>query len=358
MSSKHFYPLTVKHIYKCTDDCSVISFDIPEELRETFAYKQGQYLTLETKINGEDVRRSYSLCSSPLDNEWQVGVKKIEQGKFSTFANDVLKAGDIVDVMPPNGRFFVEVDTDSQRNYVAFAAGSGITPILSIIKTHLTAEPESRFKLFYVNRTVGSIILKEELENLKNQFMDRFEIFYFLTKQKRNISFLNGRMDQEKLDIIFQNICNIEETDHYFSCGPEPMILLIRDYLLNKGVDKDRIHFELFNTSGQHHEKADKLKKELKGKIADITILEGGKSFNFQMEQGSNNILDEALNNSADLPFACKGGVCATCKAKVLEGQVEMEVHYGLEDDELENGYVLTCQCIPVTEKVVVDFDI
>ena len=358
MSSKHFHSLKVKDISKCTDDCAIITLDVPESLFDIFAYKQGQYLTLETKINGEDVRRSYSLCSSPLDKEWKIGVKKIENGKFSSFANDTLLVGDTLDVMPPNGQFFVELNPDVQNNYIAFAAGSGITPILSIIATHLRAEPKSTFKLFYVNKTVGSIILKEELESLKNQFMDRFEVFYFLTKQKRNIAFLNGRMDEAKLDIIFNSICDVEKVDHFFSCGPEPMILMIRDYLLGKQVDKSKIHFELFNTSGAQSQNRDELKKEFKGKIADVTILEGGKTFNFKMEQGSNNILDEALNNSADLPFACKGGVCATCKAKVLEGEVNMEVHYGLEDDELENGYVLTCQCIPVSEKVVVDFDI
>jgi len=358
MSSKHFHNLKVREIIKCTDDCAVVSLDIPEELQDAFAYKQGQYLTLETKINGEDVRRSYSLCSSPLDKEWKVGIKKIENGKFSSFANDVLKVGDTLAVMPPNGRFFVEVNPEAENNYIAFAAGSGITPILSIIKTHLIAEPKSKFKLFYVNKTVGSIILKEELESLKNRFMDRFEVFYFLTKQKRNISFLNGRLDKEKLDTIFKSICSLEDTDHFFSCGPEPMIIMIRDYLQERGVNTERIHFELFNTSGQHTERSENLKKQFKGKVAEVTILEGGKSFVFEMEQGSNNILDEALNNSADLPFACKGGVCATCKARVVEGEVDMEVHYGLEDDEIENGYVLTCQSIPLSDKIVVDFDV
>ena len=358
MSSKHFHKLQVKDIDKCTDDCAVVSFDVPEDLHDIFAFKQGQYLTLETKINGEDVRRSYSLCSSPLDQEWKVGIKKIENGKFSSFANDVLSVGDTIEVMPPNGRFFVELDPDAERHFIAFAAGSGITPILSIIKTHLLAEPKSKFTLFYVNKTVGSIILKEELESLKNKFMDRFEIFYFLTKQKRNISFLNGRLDTEKMDTIFESICELGQVDHFFSCGPEPMILMVRDYLTEKGVDKSKIHFELFNTSGAQSAHSESIKKQFKGKTSNITIHEGGKSFSFEMEQGSNNILDEALNNSADLPFACKGGVCATCKAKVVEGEVDMEVHYGLEDDEVENGFVLTCQCIPVSDTVVVDFDI
>lgn len=358
MSSKRFHSLKVRDIVKTTDDCSVISFDVPEELWNTFKYSQGQYLTLEADIKGEKVRRSYSLCSSPLDKEWKVGVKKVPQGKFSSFANDSLRAGDTLDVMPPDGRFFVELKPELARQYVAFAAGSGITPILSIIKTHLLSEPDCHFKLFYVNKTVGSIILKEELESLKNQFMDRFEVFYFLTKQKRNISFLNGRMDKEKLDIIFQDICAIDDIDHYFSCGPEPMILMIRHYLLDKGVSKDKIHFELFTASGAAKKETRRIEQQFEGQVSEVIIFEGGKSFNFKMVQGSNNILDEALNNSADLPFACKGGVCATCKAKLIEGKVEMPVHYGLEDDEVEAGYVLTCQSIPVTDKIVVDYDI
>ena len=358
MSSKNFHPIVVSEIDKSAEDSVIIRLDIPQELQDEYAFTQGQYLTMETEINGELTRRSYSLCSSPIDNQWKVGIKKIDNGKFSTFANDILQVGDRIDVMPPNGHFFIDIEPHSDRQYVAFAAGSGITPLLSIISTHLRQEPNSRFKLFYVNRTVGSIMLKEELEALKNQFMDRFEIYYFLTKQKRNIPFLNGRMDLEKLNVIFDSICPLDSIDHFFSCGPEPMTLMIRDYLLEHNVDKSRIHFELFTTEGSYNERSQEIKERFKGQSSDITILEGGKSFNFIMEKGSNNILDEALNNNADLPFACKGGVCATCKAKLIEGEVDMPVHYGLEDDELENDYVLTCQTIPLSDKIIVDYDI
>lgn len=358
MASKNFHQLRVSDIIKTTDDCSVISLEVPESLRSAFQYKQGQYLTFEQEINGEKVRRSYSLCSSPCDNEWKVGVKKVEDGRFSSYANELLKIGDTLNVMPPDGRFFVEIEPDKERQYVAFAAGSGITPIISIIKTHLLSEPKSSFKLFYINKTVASIILKEELESLKNTFMDRLEIFYFLTKQRRTIDFLNGRLDTGKLEVIFDNICSLDKTDHFFSCGPEPMIMMISEYLKDKGVDKKKIHFELFAAAGAGRKKKSKAHKKLEGKSCLVTILEGDKSFAFEMAQGSNNILDEALNNNADLPFACKGGVCATCKAKVMEGEVEMDVHYGLEDDEVENGYVLTCQSIPVSDKITVNFDI
>jgi len=356
---KNFYSLKVSDIEKVTSDCSVISFQVPKELHSTFKYKQGQYLTLKSMINGEEVRRSYSLCSSPLDTEWKVGVKKIVGGRFSTFANDVLKVGDEVEVMPPDGKFFVEVDPNKKRQYVAFAAGSGITPINSIIKTHLEAEPNSSFKLFFINQTTASIILKEDLEALKNKYMGRFEVFYFLTKERRSVPLFNGRIDQEKLDIIFKTICDKDIIDHYFMCGPEAMIKLIDEHLTILGVEKRQIHFELFGTSTEGNKEVKKeLAASLKDKQCDVTIIEGGVGMDFTMEQGANNVLDEALINAADLPFACKGGVCATCKAKLVEGEVKMLVHYGLEDDEVEQGFILTCQSIPITDKLVVDFDV
>lgn len=354
MSTK-FFKLKVRDIEKTTPDCSVISFDVPETLVEDFQYKHGQYLTLKTEINGEDVRRSYSLCSSPLDNDWKVAVKKVPEGKFSTFANDVLQIGDTLEVMPPNGRFYVDCDETNTKNYVAFAAGSGITPILSIIKTHLKTEPNSTFKLFYVNQTVLTIILKEEIEGLKNQFLNRFEIFHFLTQQPRNIPFYNGRMDTEKLDVIFNKIVPAEEVDDLFVCGPREMIFLVRDYVLEKGMNQKQIHFELFNTGAEANKKVIRVIDE--SKLSEVTVIEGGKEFVFKLPQGSDNILDAALNRSADLPFACKGGVCCTCRAKLMEGEVEIAVNYGLEQEEIDAGYILTCQATPVSEKVVVDFE-
>lgn len=356
MTKKQFYSLKVKDLQKTTRDCTIVTLDVPADLEETFDFKQGQYLTLRADINGEDVRRSYSLCSSPIDKEWKVGVKQIPEGKFSTYANQTLKVGDSLDVMLPVGNFYVDVDPDSKRNYVAFAAGSGITPMVSIIKTHLAEEPSSTFKLFYTNKNVGSIILKEELEALKNIYMERLEIFYFLTKEYRNVELFNGRIDLEKLDIIFKTICDVEQIDHYFSCGPEQMILMVRDFLTDKGVDKGKIHFELFNTSGATAKKIE-IDPALKGKTSEVTILEGGKSFVFDVATGEDNILDAALKNNADLPFACKGGVCCTCRAKVVEGSVDMKINYALEEDEVAAGFVLTCQAVPTTEKVVVDFD-
>ncbi len=355
--TKKSYNLSVAAVEKTTEDCTIVTLDVPQDIRSEFAYQQGQYLTLIADINGESVRRSYSLCSSPLDDAWQVGIKQIPEGKFSTYANQQLKAGDTLEVLPPNGTFFVPVAPDQARNYAAFAAGSGITPILSIIKTHLQAEPKATFKLFYVNQTVNSIILKEELEGLKNQFMERLEIFYFLTREQRSVPLFNGRPDAEKLEIIFKTICDVDQIDHYFSCGPEPMVLLIRDFLLNKKVPKDRIHFELFNTGGAPVKRKE-IAEKFSGKVSDVTILEGGITTNFKIAQGSDNLLDAAMKNNADLPYACKGGVCCTCRAKLIEGEVETLVNYGLEEEEIKAGYILTCQALPISEKVVVDFDV
>ncbi len=352
-----FYPLPIKEINKTTPDCALITFDIKDGWQDDFRFSQGQHLTLKATINGEEVRRTYSLCSSPLDNKWRVAVKKVADGRFSTYANEVLREGDTVEVMPPNGRFFVEINKEQQKNYVAFAAGSGITPIFSIVKTHLLAEPKSTFRLFYVNQTVNSIILREEIEGLKNLFMDRFEVYHFLTKQERDIPFFNGRIDAAKLDIIFKSILDKDLIDDFFLCGPQDMIFLIRDYLAKNGVDKKQVHFELFTTKGQAQFKKKAVSAAIAGKTCEVTVREGGKSLKFQLAQGTDSILDAALAKSADLPFACKGGVCCTCRAKLLEGKVEMQVNYALEQEELDAGYILTCQSTPITDKVVVDYD-
>lgn len=352
-----FYPIKLQSVEKTTEDCVILTLEVTPELKDTFAFKQGQHLTLKADINGEDVRRSYSLCSAPLDNEWKVAVKKVPEGRFSTYANDVLKAGDTIEVMPPAGRFFVEIDAERQKNYVAFAAGSGITPILSIIKTHLEQEPKSTFKLFYVNQAASTIILKEELEGLKNIYLERFELFHFLTKEERSVSLFNGRIDAEKLDVLMNVFIDQDHQDDYFICGPNEMIFMIRDYLYDRGVDKKHVHFELFNTDGIVAPTKRVIEEVDDSILTEVNIIEGGKQFKFAMPKGSNNILDAALTKNADLPFACKGGVCCTCRAKLVEGDVDVIVNYGLEQEEIDDGYILTCQAIPVSDRVVVDFD-
>ena len=354
-----FHSIKIQDIYKETKDCSVVTFDIPDDLKTSFKYNQGQYLTLKAIIDDQEVRRSYSLCSSPIDNKWQVAIKKINGGLFSTFVNDNLKTGDLIDVMPPNGKFFTPINTEKAKNYIFFAAGSGITPILSIIKTHLAAEPKATFKLFYLNRTVKSIVFKEEIEQLKNKYFGRLEIFHFLTKEFRNIELLNGRFTSEKLQTLTKSIIDIANTDECFICGPEEMIFLIKDELVAAGLDKYKIHFELFSSGNTVSDKA-RIKNIIEHKIqgTEITIIDGGKEFHFTMDDEFDNILDGALAAGADLPFACKGGVCCTCRCKLISGTAEMKVNYALDENEVAKGLILSCQAVPTSKNVVVEFGV
>ncbi|MCB0399657.1 MAG: 2Fe-2S iron-sulfur cluster binding domain-containing protein [Winogradskyella sp.] len=354
-----FYKLRIKDIYKETKDTSVVTFDVPDALHEQFKFSQGQHLTLKTIINGEDVRRSYSLCSSPFDNEWKVAVKEIPGGKFSTFVNSTLKTGDELEVMVPSGTFGVKCNAETGKNYLFFAAGSGITPILSMIKAHLAAEPHSTCKLFYVNKTAKSIIFKEELEQLRNTHFGRLEIYYFLTKERRDIELFNGRFDDNKMSVLTNTFIDIPDTNEVFLCGPEQMVNYVSNYLVEAGLPKENIHFELFvsGLSEEDIKRQERLaKQEVEG--TEVTIIDGGKEFNFTMTKDFDNILDAALNAGADLPFACKGGVCSTCKCEVKSGEVEMKINYALEADELAQNYVLSCQAVPITKKVIVDFDV
>lgn len=354
-----FHPVKVQDIYKETSDCSVVTFDIPEHLREEFTYQQGQHLTLKATLDGEDTRRSYSLCSSPLEETWKVAVKQIPEGKFSTFVNTRLKAGDTLEIMPPSGTFGVSTDVSNAKNYLFFSAGSGITPVISMIKTHLAQEPNSTCKLFYVNKTAKSIIFKEELEQLRNRYFGRLEIYYFLTKERRDIDLFNGRFDDEKMDILTRTFIDIPDTNEVFLCGPEDMVNYVSKYLESKGLPMELIHFELFVTglSEEDKERAERLAQQSVEGV-EVTIVDGGKEFHFTMTNDYDNILDAALGAGADLPFACKGGVCSTCKCQVKDGTVEMKMNYALEEDELAKDYVLSCQSVPTSEKVKVDFDV
>ncbi|WP_299125140.1 FAD-binding oxidoreductase [uncultured Winogradskyella sp.] len=354
-----FHNLKVENIYKETEDTSVVTFEIPTELLNTFEFKQGQHLTLKADIDGEDVRRSYSLCSSPYENRWQVAVKQILGGKFSTYVNERLKAGDTIEVMSPSGTFGVEVNPEKAKNYLFFAAGSGITPVLSMIKAHLKSEPNSTCKLFYVNKTAKSIIFKEELEQLRNTYFGRLEIYYFLTKERRDIELFNGRFDDEKMQVLTKTFIDIPDTSEVFLCGPEKMVNYVSEYLINAGLSKELVHYELFVTglSEEDIKRQERLAQQnVEG--TEVIIVDGGKEFAFTMTKEFDNILDAALNAGADLPFACKGGVCSTCKCEVKQGGVEMKINYALDDKEVSQNLVLSCQAVPTTDKVVVDFDV
>jgi ring-1,2-phenylacetyl-CoA epoxidase subunit PaaE len=354
-----FYNLKIANIYKETEDTSVVTFEVPAHLQDEFKFTQGQHLTLKADINGEDVRRSYSLCSSPLESKWQVAVKQIPGGKFSTYINEKLATGDTLEVMAPSGKFGVEAKPGESKNYLFFAAGSGITPVLSMVKAHLAQEPNATCKLFYVNKTAKSIIFKEELEQLRNSYFGRFEIFYFLTKERRDIELFNGRFDDEKMKVLTNTFIDVPDTNDVFLCGPEKMVNYVSEYLIEAGLPKEFVHFELFVTglSEEDIKRAERLAKQnVEG--VEVTIVDGGKEFSFTMTKEYDNILDAALGAGADLPFACKGGVCSTCKCEVKEGNVEMKINYALDEKEVSQNLVLSCQAVPTTDKVVVDFDV
>src|SRR6185369_6039265 len=303
----------------------------------------------------------YSLCSSPLDKKWKVAIKKVEGGLFSSFANENLKEGDELDVMEPVGKFYTELDPTNKKQYVAFAAGSGITPVISIIKTTLRTEPQSVFTLVYGNRNKNSIIFKEELDGLKDRFIDRFRLIHILSRERTDAVINSGRIDTNKLNEL-SKLIGYKNVDEFFICGPEEMIFSIKDFLETAGIEKKKIHFELFTTPGEKGEKKIEYRRQKtekdEGPKSKITVKLDGISFDFDLGFNAEPILDAALKQGADLPFACKGGVCCTCKAKLIEGEVDMEVHWGLEHEEIEQGYILTCQSHPKTERVVVDFDI
>ena len=354
----HFHLLKIKAVRKETPDCVSVLFDIPDDYRDDFIFEQGQNITIKKEIDGEEIRRSYSICSAPFENELRVAIKKVDAGKFSSFANLVLKAGDVLEVLPPTGKFNTKLKPENKKQYLAFAAGSGITPVISIIKTTLQTEPGSSFTLVFGNRGRQSIIFFEELEGLKNKYLSRFNFINILSREKTDAPINFGRINDDKLTEL-KRLIDYKTIDEFFICGPEKMIFCVKDFLENLDIDKKKIHFELFTTPGQKKLTDDrKQMTESTGPKSRITVKLDGRSFDFELGFDNDSILDAALKQGADLPFACKGGVCCTCKAKLLEGEVELDVNWGLEQEEVEQGFILTCQSHPTTEKVVVDFDI
>ncbi len=358
--STHFHTLTVKEIQKETTDCVSIVFDVPTHLKNDFAFTQGQNITLKTIIGGQELRRSYSICSSPFENELRIAVKKIANGVFSTYANTVLQKADAIDVLPPTGRFFTPLSPSNKKKYIAFAAGSGITPILSIIKTTLITEPQSTFTLVYGNQNRSSIIFKERLEAIKNKYMERFAVHYILSKEHTDSTLHYGRIDADKCHQLYNTVLKNDLFDEHFICGPAPMIFCIRDFLLSKNIATHNIHFELFNTPEDVAQKSDITHQHNNqaSESSQITIKLDGTAVSFPLSYNGDSILDAALEQKLDLPYACKGGVCCTCRAKLVEGEVDMDTNYALEPDEVAAGFILTCQSHPRSAHVVVDFDI
>jgi len=356
--SASFHTLRIAEIVPETAEAKSIRFDVPEELRGAFAFKPGQHLTLKADIDGEDVRRNYSLCVAPQDGQLKVTVKRIAGGIFSNWANDNLKPGDVVEVMEPHGSFTWDFRAGAANHYAGFAGGSGITPVMSLLKTALLSEPNSRFTLFYGNRDSQSVIFLEELAALKNRFMERLQIHHFLAEEAEDVELFNGMLDRTKCDLILGSLIEPEEISAFFICGPGPMMDAAEEALKEVGVPGERILVERF-TAGRPSAALAAQMQQLQTQAAGLgmTVTLDGRRRRVPFDAGAGNILDSARLAGMPAPYACKAGVCATCRARVTKGEVEMAARYGLSDEEIAAGYVLTCQSVPKGEGVEVDYD-
>jgi ring-1,2-phenylacetyl-CoA epoxidase subunit PaaE len=352
-----FYPLSVAKVRNETRDTIVVTFAVPPELTDNFRFQQGQHLTLRTSINGADVRRSYSICSSVQEGALRVAIKRTPGGAFSTWANDTLAKGATLDVMPPMGHFNVPLDAANRKHYLAFAAGSGITPILSIIKTTLQSEPHSSFTLFYGNRASSTVIFKEELTDLKDTYMERLNLAYVMSREQQDIDLFNGRISEEKCAQFLQHWVKLDDVDVAFICGPEDMMHGVSKALQAGGMAKQNIKIELFAASIPKHQHQARAVQDGSAAQTEVTVVMDGSHTTFSMERDKESLLDAGLRHGIDMRYSCKGGVCSTCRCKVLDGKVDMDVNYALEDYEIARGFVLSCQSFPVTDKVVIDFD-
>lgn len=351
-----FHRLAVRELRRESADAVSLTFAIPDELTDHYTFAPGQYLTLRTMMDGEEVRRSYSICSGPDDGELRIAVKKVDGGAFSSWAADGLKAGDELDVMTPTGRFGVAHASNEQRVYVGFAAGSGITPILSIVKGVLARETNSQFFLFYGNRTTKGMLFREALEELKDRYMQRLSVFHVISGEEQDIPILQGRLDGDKVRVLLRSLVPAPSIDHVFISGPTGMSDDIEATCRDIGIMPEKIHVERFvsGLGGKPRPKA-MVAVSAPPKATASLILDGKRRDVPVAEDES--ILDAALRAGMDLPFACKGGMCSTCRAKLLEGEARMEVNYSLEPWELKAGFILTCQARPLSDKVVVDYD-
>ena len=356
--SVSFHTLSIAEIVPETAEASSIRFDVPADLRETFRFRPGQHLTLKAEIDGEEVRRNYSLCTAPDEGQLKVTVKRIAGGLFSNWANDNLRPGDHLDVMPPHGSFTWEFQPEAHNHYVGFAGGSGITPVMSLLKTALTAEPESRFTLFYGNRDSSSVIFLEELARLKNRYMERLQVHHFLAEEAEDIDLFNGMLDRSKCDQIVDLLVDVQGIDAAFICGPGPMMDAAEASLLAAGVPEKRIFIERFTAdrpSAAVEAQMHALQEQAQGLTMMVTL--DGRKRRVPFDAAAGNILDSARSAGLPAPYACKAGVCATCRARVISGEVEMAARYGLSDEEIASGYVLTCQSVPKGEGVELDYD-
>ncbi len=348
-----FHPLEVTGIENTIRDAVVVTL-VPQS--GDFSFTQGQYLTFRKEIEGVDIRRSYSICAGRDEGQLQVGIKRVDGGAFSTWANETLKVGDTLDAMQPMGQFYSPLDPSARKQYLCFAGGSGITPVLSILKTTLKVEPESRITLVYANRGINTIMFREEIEDLKNQHMGRLNIIHILENGSEDIDLFRGRLSEEKCSQLFSSWIDASTVDTAFICGPEPMMEAITSSLRQHGLSDEQIKFELFLSSQPGRLSHKKIIKNKVQKPTDLRIDLEGASHSLTMNRDQS-LLDAAIENRIDAPYACKAGVCSTCKCKLLQGEVEMISNHALEDYEVEAGYVLSCQSYPLTEKIVIEYE-
>ena len=356
--SLHFHPLRVREVRPDTDEAVVVSFEVPAELAETFRFTQGQYLTLRHDIGGQDLRRSYSICAGVDDGELRVGVRKVAGGHFSTWVNEQLKAGDEIQVFPPQGRFGNLPAGAGGRHYVGIAAGSGITPILSIMKTVLARDPESRFTLIYGNRRQASTMFKEEIEDLKNRYLTRLALHHVFSREAVDSPLLAGRLDKAKLADFLKTLVPAAGIDQVFVCGPFEMNPEAEQALLEAGVPEARIHIERFGTPEMQTGKpAPHEVREGDAEAAKVLVIRDGISREIEFRKTDPSLLDAAARAGMDVPFSCKSGVCSTCRCKLLEGEVRMDKNFALDKNEVAAGFILSCQAHALTPRVVISFD-
>ena len=352
-----FHALRVERVDRETRDAVAITFAVPEALAAQYRFAPGQHLTLRASIGGADVRRSYSICSAAPDGALRIAVKRCAGGVFSTWANESLKAGDTIDVMPPLGHFNVPLDPAAAPHHLGFAAGSGITPLLSLAATTLAALPRARFTLVYGNRASGTVMFREELAALKDRFLDRFNLVHVLSREAHDVPLLHGRIDREKADALLAHWVPLADVDTAFVCGPEGMMEAVIKALQARGFPESKIKVERFASSIPKHTHVVPDAARLGQAECEVTVVIDGAARSFTLEKGKENLIDAGLRNGIELPYSCKGGVCSTCRCRVLEGEVDMDVNFALEDYEVERGFVLACQSYPVTDAVKVTFD-
>jgi ring-1,2-phenylacetyl-CoA epoxidase subunit PaaE len=351
-----FHRLPIASVDRETRDAIAITFDVPPALRDVFRFEAGQHLTLRADIDGDDVRRSYSVCAAEGE-QLRVAVKRAPGGRFSTWANEALRAGASLDAMPPMGHFNVDREAGASRHYLGVAAGSGITPLLSIVATALASEPRSRFTLIYGNRSSASVMFRDELAALKDRHLDRFNLVHVLSREPQDIELLHGRIDRAKADALFERWVPIGDVDYAFVCGPEGMMDAVRASLAAHGMPADRIRIERFAASIPKHTHVPRPLPVAAQTQCEVSVVIDGSRRTFLLEMGLENIIDAGIRNGIELPFSCKGGVCSTCRCRLVEGEVDMDVNFALEDYEVARGFVLACQSYPVTDRVTVDFD-